>query len=62
MLILKNLLRRRTRTLLSLLGIAIGIAAIIAFNAVALRPTEQKSQIRSVSLRFCGQSRGTRPC
>jgi len=33
-LILKNLLRRRTRTLLSLLGIAIGIAAIIAFNAV----------------------------
>lgn len=35
MLILKNLLRRRTRTLLSLLGIAIGIAAIIAFNAVA---------------------------
>jgi putative ABC transport system permease protein len=34
-LILKNLLRRRTRTLLSLLGIAIGIAAIIAFNAVA---------------------------
>lgn len=35
MLVLKNLLRRRTRTLLSLLGIAIGIAAIIAFNAVA---------------------------
>lgn len=35
MLILKNLLRRRTRTLLSLLGIAIGIASIIAFNAVA---------------------------
>jgi putative ABC transport system permease protein len=34
-LILKNLLRRRTRTLLSLLGIAIGIAAIIAFHAVA---------------------------
>jgi len=34
-LVLKNLLRRRTRTLLSLLGIAIGIAAIIAFNAVA---------------------------
>ncbi len=34
MLVLKNLLRRRTRTLLSLLGIAIGIAAIIAFNAV----------------------------
>ncbi|MBI3854849.1 MAG: ABC transporter permease [Planctomycetes bacterium] len=35
MLVLKNLLRRRTRTLLSLLGIAIGIAAMIAFNAVA---------------------------
>lgn len=35
MLVLKNLLRRRTRTLLSVLGIAIGIAAIIAFNAVA---------------------------
>ena len=34
MLVLKNLLRRRTRTLLSLLGIALGIAAIIAFNAV----------------------------
>ena len=34
MLILKNLLRRRTRTLLSTLGIALGIAAIIAFNAV----------------------------
>jgi len=34
-LILKNLLRRRTRTILSVLGIAIGIAAIIAFNAVA---------------------------
>ncbi|HVR86956.1 MAG TPA: FtsX-like permease family protein [Planctomycetota bacterium] len=34
MLILKNLLRRRTRTILSTLGIALGIAAIIAFNAV----------------------------
>lgn len=34
MLILKNLLRRRTRTLLSILGIALGIAAIVAFNAV----------------------------
>ena len=34
MLVLKNLLRRRTRTLLSLLGIALGIGAIIAFNAV----------------------------
>jgi len=30
----KNLLRRRLRTLLSLLGVAIGIAAIIAFNAI----------------------------
>jgi putative ABC transport system permease protein len=30
----KNLLRRRARTLLSLLGVAIGIAAIIAFNAI----------------------------
>jgi putative ABC transport system permease protein len=30
----KNLLRRRMRTLLSLLGVAIGIAAIIAFNAI----------------------------
>ncbi|MBI2901675.1 MAG: ABC transporter permease [Planctomycetes bacterium] len=35
MLILKNLLRRKVRTALSVLGIAIGIAAIIAFNAVA---------------------------
>ena len=35
MLVLKNLLRRRTRTLLSLLGIALGIAAIVAFRAVA---------------------------
>jgi putative ABC transport system permease protein len=33
-LILKNLLRRRTRTLLSILGIALGVAAIVAFNAV----------------------------
>jgi putative ABC transport system permease protein len=33
-LILKNLLRRRTRTVLSTLGIALGIAAIVAFNAV----------------------------
>ena len=35
MLVLKNLLRRRTRTLLSLMGIALGIAAIVAFHAVA---------------------------
>lgn len=35
MLIVKNLLRRKVRTTLSVLGIAIGIAAIIAFNAVA---------------------------
>jgi putative ABC transport system permease protein len=34
-LIVKNLLRRRVRTFLSVLGIAIGVAAIIAFNAVA---------------------------
>jgi putative ABC transport system permease protein len=34
-LVLKNLLRRKARTLLSLLGIAIGIAAIISFKAVA---------------------------
>lgn len=34
MLAFKNLLRRRARTLLSLLGVAIGIAAIIAFNAI----------------------------
>lgn len=34
MLAFKNLLRRRMRTLLSLLGVAIGIAAIIAFNAI----------------------------
>jgi len=33
-LVVKNLLRRRTRTLLSILGIALGIAAIVAFNAV----------------------------
>jgi putative ABC transport system permease protein len=34
-LIIKNLLRRSARTLLSLLGIAIGISSIISFNAVA---------------------------
>ena len=34
MLVLKNLLRRKVRTALSLLGIAIGIAAIIAFHAI----------------------------
>jgi putative ABC transport system permease protein len=33
-LVLKNLLRRKVRTLLSVLGVAIGIAAIVAFNAV----------------------------
>lgn len=35
MLVLKNLLRRKVRTALSLLGVAIGIAAIIAFHGVA---------------------------
>lgn len=34
MLVLKNLLRRRVRTLLSVLGVALGIAAIVAFHAV----------------------------
>lgn len=34
MLVLKNLLRRKIRTTLSVLGIAIGVAAIIAFNAI----------------------------
>jgi putative ABC transport system permease protein len=34
MLVFKNLSRRPTRTILSVLGIALGIAAIIAFNAV----------------------------
>jgi putative ABC transport system permease protein len=34
MLVLKNLSRRKARTALSLLGIAIGIAAIIAFHAI----------------------------
>ncbi len=34
MLVLKNLLRRKVRTLLSILGISIGVAAIIAFNAI----------------------------
>ncbi len=34
MLILRNLLRRKVRSLLSLMGIAIGVAAIIAFNAI----------------------------
>jgi putative ABC transport system permease protein len=33
-LVFKNLLRRRARSVLSLLGIALGIAAIIAFHAV----------------------------
>ena len=35
MLTLKNLLRRRVRSVLSVLGIGIGIAAIIAFNVIA---------------------------
>lgn len=35
MLILKNLLRRKGRTVLSVLGVSIGIASIIAFNAIA---------------------------
>jgi putative ABC transport system permease protein len=34
MLVLKNLARRKIRTTLSVLGIAIGVAAIIAFNAI----------------------------
>lgn len=34
MLAFKNLLRRRGRTLLSVLGVSIGIGAIIAFNAI----------------------------
>ncbi len=34
MLILKNLLRRKVRSFLSLMGIAIGVAAIVAFNAI----------------------------
>lgn len=34
MLVIKNLLRRKVRTLLSVLGVALGIGAIIAFNAV----------------------------
>ena len=33
--IVKNLLRRKGRTLLTLLGIAIGVAAIVALGAVA---------------------------
>ena len=35
MIILRNLMRRRTRTLLTLLGITIGIAAIVALSALA---------------------------
>ncbi|MHC4605614.1 MAG: ABC transporter permease [Planctomycetota bacterium] len=34
MFVLKNLFRRRIRTLLSIMGVAIGIAAIVAFSAV----------------------------
>ena len=34
MLVFKNLLRRRVRSALSILGVAVGIAAIIAFNAI----------------------------
>ncbi len=34
MLVIKNLLRRRIRTVLSILGIALGIAAIVAFHAI----------------------------
>jgi ABC-type antimicrobial peptide transport system permease subunit len=34
--ILRNLWRRRTRSLLTTLGIAIGVAAVVALNAVAL--------------------------
>jgi ABC-type antimicrobial peptide transport system permease subunit len=32
--ILRNLLRRKARTLLTLLGIAIGVAAMVALGAV----------------------------
>lgn len=35
MLVFKNIFRRKVRTLLSVMGIAIGIGAIIAFNAIA---------------------------
>jgi ABC-type lipoprotein release transport system permease subunit len=35
MLILKSLLRRKVRSFLSLTGIAIGVAAIVAFNAIS---------------------------
>ncbi len=35
MLALKNLLRRKLRSFLSLMGIAIGVAAIVAFNAIS---------------------------
>ena len=33
--VLKNLLRRKTRTFLTLLGIAIGVAAVVALGAIA---------------------------
>ena len=35
MIFLKNLFRRKGRTILTLMGIAIGVAAIIALGAVA---------------------------
>jgi putative ABC transport system permease protein len=43
-LVFKNLLRRRVRSTLSILGVAIGIAAIIAFNAIARGFKEGLSQ------------------
>ncbi len=33
--ILRNLIRRRTRTLLTILGIAIGVAAVVSLGAIA---------------------------
>ncbi|MBI5649034.1 MAG: ABC transporter permease, partial [Chloroflexi bacterium] len=35
LMVLKNLLRRKTRTFLTLLGIAIGVAAVVALGAIA---------------------------
>jgi putative ABC transport system permease protein len=35
MIVLKNLLRRKLRTLLTIFGIAIGVAAIIALGSMA---------------------------
>jgi ABC-type antimicrobial peptide transport system permease subunit len=47
---IKNLLRRKTRTLLTVIGIAIGVAAIIALGALAEGLKSQQTKKRKADL------------